>query len=82
MSTNIPNIQPSEDRYQFADNLSWTKGTHQIKFGVDFAWLRDTENALFNGPGSYTYGSITAFAQARRRNELSESEARRTCASG
>ncbi|MCU1338435.1 MAG: TonB-dependent receptor plug [Bryobacterales bacterium] len=63
VSTNIPNIQPSEDRYQFADNLSWTKGTHQIKFGVDFAFLRDTENALFNGPGSYTYGSITAFAQ-------------------
>ena len=26
--------------------------------------------------------SITAFAQARRRNELSESDARRTCASG
>jgi hypothetical protein len=63
VSTNIPNIQPSEDRYQFADNLSWTKGKHQIKFGVDLAFLRDTENALFNGPGSYTYGSITAFAQ-------------------
>ena len=62
VSTNIPNIQPSEDRYQFADDLSWTKGKHQIKFGVDFAFLRDTENALFNGPGSYTYGSITAFA--------------------
>jgi len=63
VSTNIPNIQPSEDRYQFADDLSWTKGKHQIKFGVDFAILKDTENALFNGPGSYTYGSITAFAQ-------------------
>jgi hypothetical protein len=62
VSTNIPNIQPSEDRYQMADNLSWTKGTHQIKFGMDFALLRDTENALFNGPGSYTYGSINDFA--------------------
>ncbi len=62
VSTNIPNIQPTEDRYQIADNISWTKGTHQIKFGIDFALLRDTENALFNGPGSYTYGSINDFA--------------------
>lgn len=62
VSTNIPNIQPTEDRYQFADNVSWTKGTHQLKFGVDFAFLRDTENALFNGPGSYTYGTINDFA--------------------
>ena len=62
VSTNIPNIQPTEDRYQYADNISWTKGTHQLKFGLDFALLRDTENALFNGPGSYTYGSINDFA--------------------
>jgi outer membrane receptor protein involved in Fe transport len=62
VSTNIPNVQPTEDRYQAADNLSWTKGAHQLKFGLDFAFLRDTENALFNGPGSYTYGSINDFA--------------------
>ena len=63
VSTNLPNVQPSEDRFQYADSLSWTKGAHQFKFGLDIADLRDTENALFNGPGSYTYGSITAFAQ-------------------
>ena len=63
VSTNLPNVQPSEDRYQYADSLSWTKGAHQFKFGLDIADLRDTENALFNGPGSYTYGSITAFAE-------------------
>lgn len=62
VSVNLPNVQPSEDRYQFADNLSWTKGTHQIKFGMDIADLNDTENALFNGPGSYTYGTINDFA--------------------
>jgi TonB dependent receptor/Carboxypeptidase regulatory-like domain len=63
VSVNLPNVQPSEDRFQYADSLSWTKGAHQFKFGLDIADLRDTENALFNGPGSYTYGSITAFAQ-------------------
>jgi outer membrane receptor protein involved in Fe transport len=62
VSTNLPNVQPSEDRYQYADNLSWTKGAHQFKFGMDIADLRDTENALFNGPGSYTYGTINDFA--------------------
>jgi outer membrane receptor protein involved in Fe transport len=62
VSTNLPNVQPSEDRYQFADNVSWTKGKHQLKFGVDIADLRDTENALFNGPGAYTYGTINDFA--------------------
>ncbi|MEI9815138.1 MAG: hypothetical protein WDO18_21920 [Acidobacteriota bacterium] len=62
VSTNMPNIQPTEDRYQLADNLSWTVGRHQVKFGFDFAFLRDTENALFNGPGAYTYSTITNFA--------------------
>jgi hypothetical protein len=62
VSVNIPNVQPTEDRFQFNDTLSWTKGAHQIKLGIDIADLRDTENALFNGPGGYTYGSITSFA--------------------
>jgi len=62
VSVNIPNVQPTEDRFQFTDTLSWTKGAHQIKFGVDIADLRDTENALFNGPGGYTYSNITNFA--------------------
>lgn len=62
VSTNMPNIQPTEDRYQVADNLSWSLGAHQVKLGLDFAWLRDTEDALFNGPGAYTYSTITNFA--------------------
>jgi hypothetical protein len=63
VSVNMPNVQPTEDRFQFADSLSWTRGAHQIKLGMDIADLRDTENALFNGPGRYTYGTITDFAQ-------------------
>jgi len=59
----LPRVQPTEDRFQFAENLSWTRGAHQLKFGFDIAHTRDVEDALFNGTGSYTYGTITAFAQ-------------------
>jgi outer membrane receptor protein involved in Fe transport len=59
----LPRVQPTEDRYQFADNLSWTKGRHLFKFGFDIAHTRDVEDALFNGVGSFNYGTITAFAQ-------------------
>lgn len=59
----LPRVQPTEDRYQFADNLSMTVGRHQYKFGFDIAHTKDVEDALFNGTGSYTYGSITDFAR-------------------
>lgn len=59
----LPRVQPTEDRFQFADNLSITSGKHLYKFGFDIAHTRDVEDALFNGTGSYTYGTITAFAQ-------------------
>lgn len=59
----LPRVQPTEDRYQFANNLSITAGRHQYKLGFDIAHTRDVEDALFNGVGSYTYGTITAFAQ-------------------
>lgn len=62
VSVNMPNIQPTEDRFEYADSLSWNKGAHQIKFGFDAEDVRDTENALFNGPGEYIYSSITDFA--------------------
>ncbi|MBV9503711.1 MAG: TonB-dependent receptor [Acidobacteriia bacterium] len=62
VSVNLPNVQPTEDRFQYTDSVSWTKGAHQVKFGFDIADLRDTEDALFNGPGGYTYGDITSFA--------------------
>jgi hypothetical protein len=59
----LPRVQPTEDRFQFADNLSMTRNRHQIKIGFDIAHTRDVEDALFNGAGSFSYGTITAFAQ-------------------
>jgi len=57
-----PRLLPSEQRFQFADTFSWIKGRHTMKFGVDFANNQDVTDQLFNGFGTYTYGSVTNFA--------------------
>jgi len=57
-----PRTYPSEQRYQFADSLSWTHGAHAAKFGIDFSTTEDWLNQLYNGLGGYSYSSLTAFA--------------------
>lgn len=61
-SNQIPNVQPTEKRFDLSDNLSKSVGRHQLKFGADLAYLRSIENAIYNGPGSYTYTNFTNFA--------------------
>ena len=61
-SNQLPNIQPTERRFDLADDFSQTHGKHQLKYGMDLAYLRSIENAVFSGPGSYTYTSFTNFA--------------------
>ncbi|HEX5226739.1 MAG TPA: TonB-dependent receptor, partial [Bryobacteraceae bacterium] len=61
----LPRVEPSESRFQFVDNATWTKGTHTLKFGFDAA---STEDYIYyyvaNDPyGAYTYQTVTAFAQ-------------------
>jgi len=51
-SSSVPRIQPSEQRFQFADNLSWTRGKHSLKFGVDIANSDDYTNMLANRLGT------------------------------
>ncbi len=58
----IPRIQPSENRYEGADNLSYTVGKHNFKFGVDYLNTEDYTNQLVNGNGSYSFPNATAFA--------------------
>lgn len=63
LSVNIPNSQPSEDRFMFADNYSLSLGHHQLKFGAESNYMRDVENALFFAKGEYFYGTITDWAR-------------------
>jgi hypothetical protein len=58
-----PRTQPSELRFQFADNLSWTQGSHAYKFGVDISTNQDYVDQLYNRLGTYSYTSLTNFAK-------------------
>ena len=62
-SVNIPNSQPSEDRFLFTDSYSTVIKKHQLKFGVESNYMRDVENALFYAKGEYFYGTITSWAE-------------------
>jgi hypothetical protein len=60
----LPRINPSENRYQFADSFSWNKGRHALKFGIDSTRTEDYSNSLTNRYGSYTYGGGCSFGGA------------------
>ncbi len=61
-ATDYPRTNPSENRYQFADTLTWTRGKHTLKIGADFTRTQDYTNLLFNRTGTYTYPNWTALA--------------------
>ena len=52
---------PDERRFQFADSLTYTSGNHTFKFGADINRVRDIDDNLFTGAGSYTYSNINDF---------------------
>jgi hypothetical protein len=53
-------IQRVENRYQFTDNFSWTKGKHAMKFGGDFNYLPITATFTVNYGGVYDFGTLSA----------------------
>jgi hypothetical protein len=44
-----------QDRWQFQDNLSWTKGKHSFKFGGGFQYGILYRNWDLGAPGTYTF---------------------------
>jgi hypothetical protein len=62
VATSYPRLNPSERRFEYADNLSWIKGAHTMKFGIDFATTEDYVNNLATQYGSYSYTSLNNFA--------------------
>lgn len=62
-ATSYPRLLPSELRIQALEAFSYTKGKHSMKFGFDYEHLEDYVNQLSNRYGSYTYSSLTQFAE-------------------
>jgi outer membrane receptor protein involved in Fe transport len=58
----LPRVEPSEQRFQFVDNATWTKGKHVVKFGADIANTEDYTYFISNFYGNYTYQTVTNFA--------------------
>jgi len=49
---------PDERRWQVAQNLSWLRGRHSVKFGYDVNWIHDKIINLFQGGGVYSYSNL------------------------
>lgn len=62
-ATSYPRVLPSEQRFQFADGLSWTSGKHSAKFGFDISTTEDFQNQLITRNGNYSYSSLSNFAK-------------------
>ena len=61
-ATDYPRTNPSENRYEFADSLTWTVGRHSLKIGAGILRTEDYTNLLFNRTGTYLFPTFSAFA--------------------
>ena len=62
VATSYPRMNPSETRFSFADNLTWTSGAHTLKVGAEIAKTEDYQSQLSTQYGSFSYSSLNAFA--------------------
>jgi hypothetical protein len=62
VANSYPRLNPSETRFEYADNLSWVTGPHSMKFGVDITNTEDYQDQLINRYGSYSYSTLNNFA--------------------
>jgi hypothetical protein len=50
-----------QNSYQLSDTLSWQKGRHSVKFGLDVRQIRLFNIAAFDSKGTYTFNSLQDF---------------------
>jgi hypothetical protein len=64
--TNVPNADASQDR-QLSGDVTWSKGRHSLKFGVQEYWLQTNflssqrSSGIFNFNGQYTKNALADF---------------------
>lgn len=52
--------------FDFADNVSWSRGKHQLKFGGEYLWIRPRTFATSNGRSTFGFtGVFTQNPQSR-----------------
>jgi len=54
LTPSTPSIQPY-DTLEFSDDVEWTRGAHQVTFGLDFINLRAFATNYLNSQGSFTF---------------------------
>lgn len=63
-------VQRTEQRWEFLDNFSITKGKHNIKFGVDYNLIPLTANFTVNFGGIYDFGQVAVSSSAPPLNPI------------
>ncbi len=52
-----------QSRFNIADDVSWTRSGHAVKFGIEYERQTTFVNLPLFGDGSWTFPSLTAFLQ-------------------
>jgi hypothetical protein len=60
-SNNGSNLDLNRNLFTYEDQLSWTKGRHQIKFGAWFQRFQSNENIALSQYGQATFPSLATF---------------------
>jgi len=51
-------LAKSSGVFDYADNLSWSRGKHQLKFGTDIIQIRPRTFATLNGRAAFTFDGV------------------------
>ncbi len=59
----VPRLNPSENRFQLAENVTWSTGKHTVRAGADIIRTQEYLRYLRNRNGTYEYADFTSFAR-------------------
>jgi hypothetical protein len=62
-SNNGSNLSIARNLYTLDDRLSWTRGHHQLNFGLWLQWFQSNENIALSQYGQATFTSLATFLQ-------------------
>ena len=57
--TNFPQVR-TDNTFQFSDDVTYSRGQHSFKFGMDVHRFQSNGTIVGNGRGSYTFGAQTS----------------------